>query len=96
MKSFLIGDLVLLSCGAPVLFAQGGMAPYVQDFFDNVSQSNSYWTVNGSASYSSGLQITSASGASLISKTAVPDGTSQYQVYTGGYVGGGALTLYQQ
>lgn len=96
MKSSLTRIAALLTCGAPLLLAQGGMTPYVQDFYNNSSKTNSNWTINGSASYGSGeLQIPSASGASLISKVAVPDGTTQYQVATeGSYMGGGAFTLY--
>jgi RHS repeat-associated protein len=96
MRNLLGAWAILLSCGAPLLRGQGQMAPYLEVQFSNSSQTSSDFTINGSASYgnANGLQITSSSGASLISKTAVPDGTSQYEVSTLGYVGSGALVLY--
>jgi hypothetical protein len=57
------------------------VAPYVSDNLQSSSQTAQQWQINGSVSQnSSGATVTSTSGASLISKVTVPDGTTQYQV----------------
>jgi YD repeat-containing protein len=95
MKRLALWTVASVLVAAPTLLAQGSTSPYYEDTFGNPSQTNNNWTINGSASYSSLLIITSASGASLISKIAVPDGTSQYQATINGtYIAGGGYTLY--
>ena len=58
-----------------------GEAPYTTDTFGSANQSAQQWQTNGQVSEgSSGLQITSTTGASMISTVTIPDGSTQYRV----------------
>jgi hypothetical protein len=80
--------------------AGGGPSPYVRDVFDDMSQTGSWWTVNGNVTEDdNGLAVSAASGASLISTVPVPDGSSQYEIdlqtgLSGADNPGGAYVLY--
>src|SRR5438552_18483166 len=64
------------------LFANQASAAYQYYFTDGLTTINTAnWTQNGSVrGTSSGLTATSANGGALVSKLAVPDGTSDYEV----------------
>ena len=64
------------------LLGSAAFAAYVYYYSDTLTTINaSNWTQNGSVSAtSSGLTATTGIGGSLISKVAVPDGSSQYEV----------------
>jgi hypothetical protein len=67
----------LLAC--PALF--GAYAYYYTDSLTSINTSN--WTQNGTLTAGSGgLTSSNSNGGSLVSKVAVPDGTSNYEVKT--------------
>jgi hypothetical protein len=75
MRVSILAPLVLLAGGA-------ASAAYVYYFSDTLTTINTTnWSQNGSVSATSGgLTATTSNGGSLISKLAVPDGSSQYEV----------------
>ena len=70
---------ILALFAAAALPVLGQYTYYYSDAFSSLNTNN--WTANGSVSVGGGL-FTSSSAGSLISKIAVPDGTSSYEVKT--------------
>ena len=70
--------LAVLVCAAP-LFGAYTYSIWTESWGSTISGN---WTQNGTISASGGLTSASATGGSLISNVAIPDGTSQYEVKT--------------
>jgi len=76
-----LSAVTTIAASCAVLFATYTYTPYFTDSLTSINNSN--WTSNGSLTAGSGgLTSSATNGGSLISKVAVPDGTSDYEVDT--------------
>ncbi len=78
-RKLIAGGICSLAVFTPLFF--GAYQYYYTDTLTSVNLT--YWWQNGSLTASSGgLTALTANGGSLISKVAVPDGSSEYEVKT--------------
>jgi hypothetical protein len=79
-RSVLLLSAIAAVVFAPAAYAQIGYSYYYSDPFSSINTAQ--WYQNGTLSTASGIGIYNgdAIGGALISKTAIPDGSSDYEV----------------